>query len=352
MHKPVMLFVAVALCAGAGQAAAQDRTVRDRSVTRDRVVFVERYQGRDRGRDQREQQTDRSTRTLKIGANGELHIANIAGDIVVTRGGGNDATVEIIKTARGRTTEDAREMLELVQVDISERGGRAEIKTRYPQGDEFRRNNRRNVNVSVDFNVTAPAGARLTIHSISGNISAKDIKGDLTLESVSGTIRIGNGGRVAAAKSVSGNVEVVDTEMDGHLEASSVSGTVLLRNLKARELNVDSVSGGVSLQDIVCDRVEAQSVSGDVDFSGPLAKAGRYELTSHSGNVRVAVAGGTGFELEASSFSGSVRSDIPLNAQANASSRRQQRTLRGIYGDGSAVLDLTTFSGSIVITKR
>jgi len=271
---------------------------------------------------------------------------------VVTRGGGNDATVEIIKTARGRTTEDAREMLELVQVDISERGGRAEIKTRYPQGDEFRRNNRRNINVSVDFNVTAPAGARLTIHSISGNISAKDIKGDLTLESVSGTIRIGNGGRVAAAKSVSGNVEVVDTEMDGHLEASSVSGTVLLRNLKARELNVDSVSGGVSLQDIVCDRVEAQSVSGDVDFSGPLAKAGRYELTSHSGNVRVAVAGGTGFELEASSFSGSVRSDIPLNAQANASSRRQQRTLRGIYGDGSAVLDLTTFSGSIVITKR
>jgi DUF4097 and DUF4098 domain-containing protein YvlB len=127
---------------------------------------------------------------------------------------------------------------------------------------------------------------------------------------------------------------------------------VLLRNLKARGLNVDSVSGNVSLQDVACDRVDAQSVSGDLDFSGPLAKGGRYELTSHSGQVRVAVAGGTGFELEATSFSGSVRSDIPLNAQANDSSRRRQRSLRGVYGDGSAVLDLTTFSGSIVITKR
>jgi putative adhesin len=350
MHKPVIVFVAAALCAGAVQAAAQDRPARDRSVIRDRVVLIDRYQGRDR--DQREQQTERVTRTLKIGASGELHIANIAGNVTVTRGGGNEATVEVVKTARGRTPEDAKELLGLVQVDISERSGRAEIKTRYPQWDEFRRNNRRNINVSVALTVTAPAGTRLTVNSISGDISAQDIKGDLSLESVSGAVRIGNGGRVAGAKSISGNVEVVDTEIDGQLEASSVSGTVLLRNLKARGLNVDSVSGSVSLQDVVCDRVDAQSVSGDVDFSGPLAKGGRYELTSHSGHVRVAVAGGTGFELEATSFSGSVRSDIPLNAQANDSSRRRQRTLRGVYGDGSAVLDLTTFSGSIVITKR
>ena len=29
-----------------------------------------------------------------------------------------------------------------------------------------------------------------------------------------------------------------------------------------------------------------------------------------------------------------------------------RRTLRGVYGDGSAILDVTTFSGSVVITKR
>ena len=32
--------------------------------------------------------------------------------------------------------------------------------------------------------------------------------------------------------------------------------------------------------------------------------------------------------------------------------RAGQRAMRGVYGDGSAMLDLNTFSGSILITKR
>jgi hypothetical protein len=64
------------------------------------------------------------------------------------------------------------------------------------------------------------------------------------------------------------------------------------------------------------------------------------------------IAGSTGFTVEASSFSGSVRSDVPITLEGGRPSRGRQRGMRGRYGDGSAVLDLTTFSGSIVITKR
>jgi DUF4097 and DUF4098 domain-containing protein YvlB len=349
MSRMVAVVVAVVMvAAGAGRAHAQS-AVRDRTVARDRMVFVDRYQGRDR--DQREQQTERTTRTLKLGANGEVYVANIAGNIAVVRGGGNEATLEIVKTSRGRTVEDAREMLELVHVDITERGSRAEIKTRYPQGEEWRRNNRRNINVSVAMTLTAPAGTRVQASSISGDISTKDIKGDVALESVSGSVRIANAGRIAAAKSISGSVEITDTEIEGQLEASSVSGTVLMRNVKARSLEAGAVSGNVVVQDVSCDRVEAQTVSGDVQFSGTLARGGRYELSSHSGTIRAAVGGDTGFEVEATSFSGDVRSDIPLKSEFN-DGRRRNRTIRGVYGDGSAVLDLTTFSGSIVISRR
>ena len=347
MHKLATVFVAAALIGGSSAAQAQNRMVHDR-VVRERV---ELYQGRDR--DQREQQTERITKTLKVGANGEIHIGNIAGNIVVTRGGGSEATLEVIKTARARTPEDAREMLGLVQIEISERGGRAEVKTRYPQGDEYHRNERRrNVHVSVAFNLAAPAGTRVSASSVSGDISCKDITGDVALESVSGSVRIANGGRVAAAKSISGNVEIMDTEIEGQVEASSVSGNVLMRSLKARSLEVASVSGNVVVQDVTSDRIEGQTVSGDVQFSGALTRGSRYELSSHSGSVQVAVAGDTGFELEATSFSGSVRSDIEIKTQGNEFSGRRQRTVRGVHGDGSAVLDLTTFSGNIVVTKR
>jgi hypothetical protein len=339
----------------AAPAAAQPRSERIGSVVRDAVdrvreVSVVRKASYQQGR---EEQTDRQTRTLKLGPNGELSVSNISGDIVVTRAGGGDATVEIVKTARARTSEEAREVIGLVQVVVTERDGRAEVKTVYPHDDERRRNNRRNVNVSVAYTIAAPAGTRLTIASVSGSIRVTDIKGDLTLNTVSGGVRIAGAGRIASAKSVSGDVEIIDTQIDGAVEARSVSGSVVLRKVTARRVELGSVSGGVIIQDVQSERVEAQSVSGNVEFSGALARNGRYELTSHSGDVRIAVASNTGFEIEANSFSGSVRSDLPLSMPGrDLSDRGRRRTLRGVYGDGSAVLDVTTFSGSIVISKR
>lgn len=346
MHKQLTLLVAV-LTVAATPASAQDRPPRDREVQRERSVVVERSQSRN----QRDEQSERFTRTFKIGSSGEIMIGNISGDVTVHRGGGNEATLEIIKTARARSADEAKEILGLVQIDVTERGNRAEIKTRYPQ-DEWRRNNRRNINVSVAYNLSAPAGTRVSVSSVSGNISATDISGDLALESVSGSVRIANGGRVAAAKSVSGNVDVIDTEIEGQLEASSVSGTVTVRKVKARRAELGSVSGNVVVQDVDSERLEAQTVSGDVDFAGSFARNGRYELSSHSGSVQAAVSGNVGFELEATSFSGSVRSDIPLKSQSSGPSRGHQQSLQGVFGDGSAILELTTFSGSIVVTKR
>jgi DUF4097 and DUF4098 domain-containing protein YvlB len=312
------------------------------------VRRVEAYQRRD----DREEQVERYTKSVRLGPNGELDVANIAGDIIVTRGGGNDASIEVVKTARGRTVEDARSLLQIVQVEINERGGRAEVRTQYPSGDDMRRNNRRNINVSVDYNITAPAGTRLTVKSISGSIKVNDIKGDVAAESVSGDVRIGGSGRVGTAKSVSGNVEVSDTQIDGTLEAGSVSGDVILRRLTARRIDASSISGGVKLDDVQCDRIDASSISGTIGFGGSLARNGRYALKSHSGEVRVAIAGGSGFEVEASSFSGDVHSDLPITTRGADRDRSRRRALSGTYGDGSAVLELTTFSGSIFISKR
>ncbi len=309
----------------------------------------------------REEQTERQTRTLKLGAQGELALANLAGDIVVTRSSGNEATIDIVKTARARTADEARAMLGLVDVSVVEREGRAEVKAIYGRGDDWRgdrgdRGDRggRRMSVSVAYTVAAPAQTRLTVGSVSGTVRVTDIRGDLSISSVSGSVRIANAGRIAEAKSVSGNVEIVDSQVDGAIEAQSVSGNVILRKVDARRIEVGSVSGNVALQDLKCDRVEGHSVSGSIEFSGALSKAGRYEFASHSGDARVTVDGGTGFELAARSFSGSVRTDLPLvqDAADRDDAPRNRHSLRGVHGDGSAVLSITTFSGNIVVSKR
>jgi hypothetical protein len=323
--------------------------VKARSV----VEAARSYQRRTRD-DNREEQTERTTKVIRLGADGALALANIAGDIVVTRGGGTDATIEIVKTARGRTPDDAKEQLALVPVEVTERNGRAEVRTRYPTGEDQRRNNRRNINVSVAYTVTAPAGTRLSVDSISGNIKVADIKGDLNANSISGDVRISGAGRIGTAKSISGIIEISDTQADGAVAGSSISGDVLFRRVTARRLDGTSVSGNVRIEDVQCERVRAQTTSGNAWFTGTLARNGRYELNTFSGEVRVLLAGNTGFEVDANSFSGDVRTDLPVTTRgSNPPDRRGSRkTLSGTYGDGAAVLDLTTFSGSIVISKR
>ena len=89
-----------------------------------------------------------------------------------------------------------------------------------------------------------------------------------------------------------------------------------------------------------------------VEFLGTFAKGGRYELKSHSGNVRVTVAGGSGFAVEANSWSGTVHSDFSLGGSDTEATRGRRKVLRGVVGDGSAVVSITTFSGNVQLLKK
>ena len=70
----------------------------------------------------------------------------------------------------------------------------------------------------------------------------------------------------------------------------------------------------------------------------------------HSGQVRLRISDDVGFELEATSFSGSIDSELQISTDQVSS--RGRRTLEGRFGDGSALLDITSFSGDIRIERR
>ena len=227
-----------------------------------------------------------------MAADGALALGNIAGDITVTRGGGSDIDVEIVKTAQRPHAADARELLQLVPVEITERNGRAEVKTRYPSGDEQRRNNRRNINVNVAYTVTAPAGTRITVNSISGDIKVTDIKGDINANSISGDVRISGAGRVGAAKSISGTVEISRRRSTVRSTAQSVSGDVILRRVTARPHRGRPRSAATSSSTRSSASASARTTtSGNRQFTGSLARNGRYEFNSFSGEIRLVDSG-------------------------------------------------------------
>lgn len=291
--------------------------------------------------------TERISRTIKVGRRGSLDLSNISGDIVVAAGGGDDIVIDAVKRARSREG-NTKQLLSELTIDFVERQGRVEVQTNYPRRSGSH-------SAWVDYTVRVPNDAEVSLKTISGDIRVTGVQGELWVESVSGDVTASGASHLTMAKSVSGDVNVTGASSDGELSVSTVSGTLVANGLRARSIDAGTVSGDLTLGDATCDRVRVHSVSGDIDYSGTLAKSGRYELNSHSGDVRFTADGGTGFELEASSFSGDVRSDLPLTLGSQSDGRarhRESRSVRGTIGGGGAIVEIRTFSGDIVIAKR
>jgi DUF4097 and DUF4098 domain-containing protein YvlB len=344
----ILPFVVASLAMAAVPAVAQQGNDH-RIVLRDtiRTMRERAYQGRNNG----PEQTDKLSRKVKIGRDGRVSLANIAGDIVITGGSGDEVSIEAVKRTRGPRSE-----LATVRIDVEERAGRVDVQTTHTA---------RNDHVSVDYTVTVPASASVDVHSVSGSVKVTGVHGALRAGTVSGNVTTNDTPKLESAKSVSGNVSLTGAADDGDLTASSVSGSVTAKGVKARGLDLGSVSGDILITDVTCDRLGIKSVSGNVEYSGAITRAGRYEINSHSGTVRLMLANPAGFELNANSFSGTIRSDLPLTIGGDASRRDRDtadrgrrrssvnsHNMRATFGDGSATLTIRTFSGNIVIAKR
>jgi len=290
--------------------------------------------------------TDQLSKTLRLGRNGTFDLQNVGGTIVVTGGGGNDVRIEATKRVRNPNESQARAMLQNIQVQMFERNGDVEVRTDYP---------RRNWSGGVDYTVSLPREANVVLRSVSGDIRVTSLNGELRAESMSGNVVTSAVRRIRLAKSVSGNVEIADSEGD-EVAAAALSGDIIARNLKVRTVDLQSTSGNVRMIDVDSDRAIVRSVTGDIDFTGRVSRNGRYEFQSHSGDVRVTPTGPQGFSVEASTFSGDIRSAYPLTLQGELtrgfSPRGLNRRIRGSFGDGGATLSLQSFSGDIVIVKR
>ena len=304
----------------------------------------------DRAQAQRERQRgewveiegERVNKSFNVGKAGSLLLHNISGDVIITAGSGSEIKVEAIKKAKGRSQNEARLQLDNVVLTMQEAGGgRVDIRVE-PRGRESR--------AWIDFNVILPYEASAELHSVSGDLSVTGVKGEVRVETVSGDVKGTGLSRLAAAKSVSGDVVLNNIESDGTLSLSAVSGDVTATNVKARAIDVSAVSGDAVLEQCVADRAQVSTVNGDISYNGKLSKAGRYELKTHSGDI-VLHHQGTPFEVSASTFSGDIKFDPAATLKVNTNQYGPGRSVRGAVGGGGAYLELTTFSGDVIVGK-
>ncbi len=299
---------------------------------------------RDRG-EGRTEERETLNKVVKAGSGTTLVLSNLSGDITVTGGPGSEIRIEATKRGRGRDSADARKQLDMVDVEVTDHAGRVTVTTVYRASPN---------RIAVDYKVLVPATVPIEVKSLSGDVTVGSLKAMVHAETISGNMTAASLGQDSWLKTVSGNVNVSSSAVTGEISVSSVSGNIRAQGLKVRSLSVGTVSGDVEMSSTACERASVRSVSGNVDIAGPVAKGARYEVKSHSGDIRFGLDGKTGFEVSATSFSGSLKSDLPLTSRGATSGRERGRhqVLQGVFGDGSAQFDVQAFSGNVTIVKH
>ena len=298
-------------------------------------------------------QTEELVRTIPMEPGGRLTLRNVEGGITVTGVAGDDLTIRATKRA-GRRGGD-NDALDRVEIEIEERGNRVIVETEYPGHRRSLlgggRRDRREPFVAVDYRVAIPRGAGVTIESFAGAVTVEGVGGETRVETVSGDVRLTSLARLVTVESFSGDLELTDVRAGDALTARTVSGDIDIEKVRAPRLEVKSFSGAVALRGWSLGESKVETVSGSVTLDGVLAADGRYGIRSYSGSILLTVPDDSGFELEAESFSGSLRSDIPVLARPGTTVLGVgSRTIRGTAGEGGAGLELFTVSGDIAIS--
>jgi hypothetical protein len=248
------------------------------------------------------------SRTVPLANGGTFELQNPAGDVTITGDGGRDARIEATKRVRGASDARVRAVLDTITIDVVERGGNVEVRTLRQRGPG---------NATVDYAITLPENANVILRSASGNLSVLRMSGD-------------------------------------ELRMNTLSGNVTVRELKGRMLDLHTVSGNMVLQDINAQRALLESMAGNIEYTGRLLRTGRYQFQNHRGDIRVTPSGNPGFDLEAMTYKGNLRSDFVLRMlrpRAGTPDRDRRQVLRGTFGDAGAMLNAQSFSGNIVIVK-
>lgn len=196
--------------------------------------------------------------------------------------------------------------------------------------------------------VHAPATNAVRVESVSGSIEVRDMRADLELSSTSGSVRATNCEGDIQAESVSGSVHL-DGNF-GEVEAQSKSGSVKVRTVRD-EVRASSLSGSVEVEAVSPRRVECESLSGSVAYIGGLAPDAKLEASTHSGSVKLLLPADVSARVRAETFSGGINNDIN-GVEEDRAERGPGATLITKFGDGSANIDASAFSGSVSFIRK
>jgi beta-lactamase regulating signal transducer with metallopeptidase domain len=252
-------------------------------------------------------------RTLSFNGNLELHLATGCGNIHLTRGSAGQLVVHgDVTSSQAEEADEVRSIA--ANPPIEQQGNIIRIGRQHDEGD-------RHNHICIAYEVQAPADAAL--EAISGS-------GDIVDEGV---------GHGAKLQTGSGNINA--TGLEGGFTTQTGSGNIGIENSGDGDGKAQTGSGNIEVQ-AVHGALRAQTGSGDIKVTG--TPSSPWKLETGSGSVEFSP-GSAGLTLDASTGSGSVKSDHPMALQVSSDGHHVSGQLNG----GGPDVRIETGSGDIHI---
>lgn len=215
-----------------------------------------------------------------------------------------------------------------VEVDTEQVGNRIEIVTRGTSA---------NTNPGVlraDYEISVPVESELQVRSDSGNVTVDSVHGDMSFDTVAADLAL--------------------QDVEGYLMVKSIGGSTTCTRCAGR-LEATSISGNFQLLQPMMDNVHVQTSSGNILFDGSFMNRGIYVLKNYSGTIEVRFSSSDSFDVRATSLYGNVLNQAPVVPDRHnmpAPRSNYAKSLFGTMNDGRAKVELSSFNGTIKISKR
>lgn len=183
-----------------------------------------------------------------------------AGDLVVEGGAGSEITVT------GRACASSAGRLDDMSLEIDRSGDRLVIETRMPDGWNWIGNSY----AYMDLEIRVPGDLDLDIEDGSGNVTLRDLGGDVRLEDGSGNVTavdlrgdfdLDDGSGNIDVSGVAGEVRVVDGS--GNIDIRD-AGSVLIDDDGSGNITVADVDGDVTVGDDGSGNITVEDIGGDL----------------------------------------------------------------------------------------
>lgn len=214
------------------------------------------------------------TKFFNISPNGSVVVDNVNGTIKVEGWDKNQVSLEVTKTVRAGSSEEADEYFSDLRVDIKSDGDFLEVKTHYPHDFGggffdwlFNGGSRYG---SVDYVLKVPSNVRLNVGSTNGSVRVREVIGKVKAHSTNGRIDL--------------------EDVGGMVEGNTTNGAITARisdKVELRQLDLGTTNGGISVycpEDINAD-IHAHTTNGGIHTDFPITIQGGFSRTSLEGTI-------------------------------------------------------------------